>query len=100
MTAQQFQLIETFLGRRLDLSSEQRQQTARNIADHIGVHLNLAPADRPQPKISPKNYPPLPRLQPVFTEKLETTGHLRQMEASLPRYLHSPNASSFLRMDT
>ncbi len=46
MTAQEFQLIETFLNRRLDLPYEQRQQTAQTIADRIGTRLNVPPADR------------------------------------------------------
>jgi len=47
MTAEEFQLIETFLNRRLDLPYDQRQRTAQSIADRIGTHLNVAPADRP-----------------------------------------------------
>lgn len=50
MTAQEFQLIETFLNRRLDLPYEQRQRTAQNIADHIGARLNVPPADRTSPE--------------------------------------------------
>jgi hypothetical protein len=50
MTAQEFQLIETFLNRRLDLAYEQRQKTAIDIADHIGTRLNVPPADRPSPE--------------------------------------------------
>lgn len=50
MTAQEFQLIETFLNRRLDLPYEQRQQTARSIAVHIGARLNVPPADRTSPE--------------------------------------------------
>ena len=50
MTAQEFQLIETFLNRRLDLPYEQRQRTAQNIADHIGGRLNVPPADRTSPE--------------------------------------------------
>lgn len=50
MTAQEFQLIETFLNRRLDLPYDQRQKTAINIADHIGNRLNVPPADRPSPE--------------------------------------------------
>ena len=50
MTAQEFQLIETFLNRRLDLPYEQRQKTAINIADTIGARLNVPPADRPSPE--------------------------------------------------
>lgn len=50
MTAQEFQLIETFLNRRLDLPYEQRQQTAKSIAEHIGVRLNVPPADRTSPE--------------------------------------------------
>jgi uncharacterized RDD family membrane protein YckC len=50
MTAQEFQLIETFLNRRLDLPYDQRQKTAVNIADHIGARLNVPPADRSSPE--------------------------------------------------
>ena len=50
MTAQEFQLIETFLNRRLDLPYDQRQRTAASIADKIGSRLNVAPADRPSPE--------------------------------------------------
>jgi uncharacterized RDD family membrane protein YckC len=50
MTAQEFQLIETFLNRRLDLPYEQRQKTAITIADQMGTRLNVAPADRPSPE--------------------------------------------------
>jgi uncharacterized RDD family membrane protein YckC len=50
MTAQEFQLIETFLNRRLDLPYEQRQKTAVTIADQMGTRLNVAPADRPSPE--------------------------------------------------
>jgi hypothetical protein len=50
MTAQEFQLIETFLNRRLDLPYEQRVATARNIADRIGARLNVPPADRTSPE--------------------------------------------------
>lgn len=50
MTAQEFQLIETFLNRRLDLPLDQRQQTAHNIADRMGARLNVAAADRSSPE--------------------------------------------------
>ena len=50
MTAQEFQLIETFLNRRLDLPYEQRQRTAVSIADRIGDHLKVPAADRPSPE--------------------------------------------------
>lgn len=50
MTAQEFQLIETFLNRRLDLPYEQRQATAISIADRIGTRLNVPAADRPSPE--------------------------------------------------
>jgi len=50
MTAQEFQLIETFLNRRLDLPYEQRVETARNVADRIGTRLNIAPEDRGSPE--------------------------------------------------
>jgi hypothetical protein len=47
MTAQEFQLVETFLNRRLDLPFEQRVLTATNIAERIGLRLNVPPGDRP-----------------------------------------------------
>lgn len=47
LSAQEFQLIETFLNRRLDLPLDQRAQTAQNIANRIGDHLAVAVADRP-----------------------------------------------------
>ncbi len=50
LTEQEFQLIETFLNRRLDLPSMQRLQSAKDIADRIGAHLKVAPADRPSPE--------------------------------------------------
>lgn len=50
MTAQEFQLIETFLNRRLDLPYDQREMTAIKIADRIGTRLNVAPADRTPPE--------------------------------------------------
>lgn len=46
MTAQEFQLIETFLNRRLDLPYERRMRTAQSIADRIGARLNVPLADR------------------------------------------------------
>jgi uncharacterized RDD family membrane protein YckC len=50
MTEQEFQLIEAFLNRRLDLPYEQREKTAIHIADRIGTRLNVAPADRTPPE--------------------------------------------------
>ena len=50
MTAQEFQLIEAFLNRRLDLPYEQRQRTAQNIADHVGARLNVPAGDRTSPE--------------------------------------------------
>ena len=50
MTAQEFQLIETFLNRRLDLPYEQRLVTAKKIADRIGDRLNVPWQDRPSPE--------------------------------------------------
>ena len=47
LTAQEFQLIETFLNRRLDLPNLQRMQSAQEIANHIGRRLNVAPEQRP-----------------------------------------------------
>jgi len=50
MTPQEFQLIETFLNRRLDLPYDQREKTAISIADRIATRLNVAAADRPSPE--------------------------------------------------
>jgi uncharacterized RDD family membrane protein YckC len=50
MTAQEFQLIETFLNRRLDLPYEQRVQTAQSIAERIGARLNVPAGDRTSPE--------------------------------------------------
>jgi uncharacterized RDD family membrane protein YckC len=50
ITAQEFQLIETFLNRRLDIPNLQRMQTAKEIADRFGARLNVAPEDRPSPE--------------------------------------------------
>jgi uncharacterized RDD family membrane protein YckC len=50
MTAQEFQLIETFLNRRLDLPYEQRVATAKNIADRIGERLKVLPVNRTSPE--------------------------------------------------
>jgi len=50
MTEQEFQLVETFLNRRLDLPYEQRVQTAWNIANRIGTRLNIALQDRGSPE--------------------------------------------------
>lgn len=50
LTAQEFQLIETFLNRRLDLPNLQRLQSAKDIADRIGERLKVAPVDRPSPE--------------------------------------------------
>lgn len=50
LTAQEFQLIETFLNRRLDLPGPQRLQSAKTIADRIGERLKVAPVDRPSPE--------------------------------------------------
>ncbi len=50
LTPEEFQLIETFLNRRLDLPNLQRLQSARDIADRVGTRLNVAPADRPAPE--------------------------------------------------
>jgi len=50
LSAQEFELIETFLNRRLDLPLEQRAQTAQGIANRIGDHLGVAPGDRPLPE--------------------------------------------------
>lgn len=47
VTPQEFQLIETFLNRRLDLPENQRIETARAIAERLGTRLGIPPADRP-----------------------------------------------------
>ncbi len=50
ITAQEFQLIEAFLNRRLDIPNLQRMQTAKEIAERFGARLNVAPEDRPSPE--------------------------------------------------
>jgi uncharacterized RDD family membrane protein YckC len=50
LTAQEFQLIETFLNRRLDIPNLQRMQTAKDIAERFGARLNVAPEDRLSPE--------------------------------------------------
>lgn len=50
LTEDEFQLIETFLNRRLDLSNFQRMQSARVIADHIGQRLNAPAQDVAKPE--------------------------------------------------
>ncbi len=50
LTPSEFQLIETFLNRRLDLPPAQRLQAANGIADRIGSRLGIAPEDRPLPE--------------------------------------------------
>jgi uncharacterized RDD family membrane protein YckC len=50
LTPQEFQLIETFLNRRLDLPNLQRLQSGRDIADRIGARLGVALEDRPSPE--------------------------------------------------
>jgi hypothetical protein len=50
ITAQEFQLIETFLNRRLDIPNLQRMQTAKDIAERFGARLKVAPEDRPSPE--------------------------------------------------
>ena len=47
LTAQEFQLIETFLSRRLDIPNLQRLESARQIADRIGDRLGIPPPERP-----------------------------------------------------
>jgi uncharacterized RDD family membrane protein YckC len=47
LTAQEFQLIETFLSRRLDIPNLQRLQSGQQIADRIGDRLNVPKAERP-----------------------------------------------------
>jgi uncharacterized RDD family membrane protein YckC len=46
LTAQEFQLIETFLSRRLDIPNLQRLQSGQQIADRIGERLNVPKAER------------------------------------------------------
>jgi len=47
LTAQEFQLIEAFLARRLDIPNLQRLQSAQVIADRIGTRLNIPKTERP-----------------------------------------------------
>ena len=47
LTAQEFQLIEAFLARRLDIPNLQRLQSAQMIADRIGNRLGIAKEERP-----------------------------------------------------
>lgn len=47
LTAQEFQLIEMFLSRRLDIPNLQRLQSAQQIADRIGDRLNIPKSERP-----------------------------------------------------
>lgn len=47
LTPQEFQLIEAFLARRLDLADAQRQQSAQMIADRIGDRLGVPKNERP-----------------------------------------------------
>jgi uncharacterized RDD family membrane protein YckC len=47
LTMAEFQLIEAFLNRRLDLPLGRRQQAAQEIADRIGARLEVPPASRP-----------------------------------------------------
>lgn len=47
LTPQEFQLIETFLSRRLDIPNLQRLQSAQMIANRIGDRLNIPKTERP-----------------------------------------------------
>ncbi|HUA14459.1 MAG TPA: RDD family protein [Verrucomicrobiae bacterium] len=47
LTAQEFQLIEAFLARRLDIPNLQRLQSAQLIADRIGDRLDVPREQRP-----------------------------------------------------
>lgn len=47
LTEQEFQLVETFLTRRLDIPNEQRLASARVIADRMGERLHIAKEQRP-----------------------------------------------------
>jgi uncharacterized RDD family membrane protein YckC len=47
LTGQEFQLIETFLARRLDIPNLQRLESARAIADRMGERLKVAKEQRP-----------------------------------------------------
>jgi len=47
LTAQEFQLIEAFLARRLDIPNLPRLQSTQTIADRIGSRLNVPKAERP-----------------------------------------------------
>jgi uncharacterized RDD family membrane protein YckC len=47
LTEQEFQLVETFLARRLDLPNVQRLESARVIAERMGERLHIAKEQRP-----------------------------------------------------
>lgn len=47
LTEQEFQLVETFLARRLDLPNLQRLASAKAIADRMGEHLKIPNEQRP-----------------------------------------------------
>lgn len=47
LTQQEFQLIEAFLARRLDIPNLQRLQSAQMIANRMGERLNIPKSDRP-----------------------------------------------------
>jgi len=47
LTDQEFQLIEAFLSRRLDIPNLQRLQSAQMIANRIGDRLNIPKTERP-----------------------------------------------------
>jgi uncharacterized RDD family membrane protein YckC len=46
ITAQEIQMVETFLLRRLDLSPTVRQQSAKRIADHLCTKLEVSEQDK------------------------------------------------------
>jgi hypothetical protein len=47
LTGQEFQLVETFLARRLDIPNLQRLESARVIADRMGERLHIPKDQRP-----------------------------------------------------
>jgi hypothetical protein len=47
LTEQEFQLVETFLARRLDIPNLQRLASAQVIADRIGERLHIPKEQRP-----------------------------------------------------
>ncbi len=48
LSLRELEVIETFLGRRLDMPQELRAATAKRLADKIAQKLTIAPENRPQ----------------------------------------------------